>query len=219
MLIDGVEVRASRRVVGTVVALGDSITDTAATTGNANLRWPDALARRLAARHGPTLSVANGGLGGDRLLAPREGEPYFGVPALARLERDVFAQIGVRGVIVFIGVNDIGFNATADELVAGYQQVIAQTHAQGLWVSGATITPFGGSFLDTPEREAVRQAVNTWILASGALDAVFDFATALADPADPSRLAASYDSGDGLHPNDAGCQALADAVDLEALLR
>lgn len=218
MLIDGVDVRAADRVLGTVVMLGDSITDTSATTGNANRRLPDALARRLVARPGPTLSVSNGGLGGDRLLAPREGEDYFGVPALARLNRDVFAQTGVRSVIVFIGVNDIGFNATAEEMIAGFQQVIAQTHAQGLPVFGATITPFGGSFLDTPEREAVRRAVNDWIL-SAPFDGVFDFAAALADPADPTRVAAPFDSGDHFHPNDAGCQALADAVDLAALLR
>jgi lysophospholipase L1-like esterase len=218
MLIDGVDVRAAGRVAGTVVALGDSITDTSATTGNANRRWPDALARRLAARPGTTLSVSNGGLGGDRLLAPRAGEDYFGVPALARLDRDVFAQTGVRGVILFIGVNDIGFDATAEEIIAGYQQVLAQTHAQGLPIFGATITPFGGSFLDTPQREAVRQAVNDWVLGAP-FDGVFDFAAALADPADPSALAAQFDSGDGLHPNDAGCQALADAVDLTALLR
>lgn len=96
--------------------------------------------------------------------------------------------------------------------------MIAQTHAQGLPIFGATITPFGGSFLDTPEREAVRQAVNDWIL-SAPFDGVFDFAAALADPADPTRVAAPFDSGDHFHPNDAGCQALADAVDLTALLR
>jgi lysophospholipase L1-like esterase len=217
MLIDGVDVRASGRVAGTVVMLGDSITDTSATTGNANRRLPDALARRLAARHGPTLSVSNGGLGGDRLLAPRPGEEYFGVPALARLDRDVFAQTGIRSVIVFIGVNDIGFDATAEDMIAGFQQIIAQTHAQGLPVFGATITPFGESFLDTPQREAVRLAVNDWLL-DAPFDGVFDFAAALADPADPSRLAAPFDSGDHLHPNDAGCQALADAVDLRAVV-
>jgi lysophospholipase L1-like esterase len=219
MLIDGVDVRAPGRVFGTVVALGDSITDTSATSGNANRRWPDALARRLTARGGPTLSVSNGGLGGDRLLAPRDGEPYFGAPVLARLNRDAFAQTGVSSVILFIGVNDIGFNATAEELIAGFQQVIAQTHAQGLPILGATITPFGGSFLDTPEREAVRQAVNDWILDDAPFDGVFDFAAALADPANPLALAAAFDSGDHLHPNDAGCQAIADAVDLGTLLR
>jgi lysophospholipase L1-like esterase len=219
MLIDGVDVRTANRTIGSVVALGDSITDTANTTGNANRRWPDALARRLAAQRGPTMSVVNAGLGGNRLLAPRDGEPYWGVAALARLERDVFAQTGVRDVILLEGTNDIGYSASADEIIAGYQQVIAQTHAQGLRIFGGTIPPFKGSFIDTPERQATWTAVNTWIRTSGAFDGVVDVARALADPADPAALAPAYDSGDHLHPNDAGCQAIADAVDLRALLR
>ncbi|MEH1126456.1 SGNH/GDSL hydrolase family protein [Micromonospora sp. CPCC 206061] len=219
MLVDGIDVRASARVTGTVVALGDSITDTSATSGNANKRYPDDLARRLNARRGPTLSVVNAGLGGNRLLAPREGEPYWGVPALARLERDVFAQTGVKSVILFEGVNDIGYSAGADEMIAGYQQVIAQTKAQGLRIYGATITPFGGSFIETPERLATWRAVNEWIRTSGEFDGVFDFAKALGAPGNPEALAPEYDSGDHLHPNDAGCQAMADAVNLDALLR
>ncbi|MGC9666263.1 SGNH/GDSL hydrolase family protein [Planosporangium sp. 12N6] len=219
MFVDGVDVRAPHRVVGTVVALGDSITDTSATTGDANQRWPDHLARRLVARRGPTLSVANAGLGGNRLLAPRDGEAYYGVPALARLDRDVFAQTGARDVIVHIGVNDIGFDATADEIIAGYRQVVVQTHAQGLRVHGSTIAPFGGSFLDAPARVAVRDAVNAWVRTSGVFDSVVDVDRALADPARPGALRPAYDSGDHLHPNDAGCRAIADAVDLTALLR
>jgi lysophospholipase L1-like esterase len=218
MLIDGVDVRAAQRVVGTVVALGDSITDTANTTGNANRRWPDDLARRLAARDGPTLSVANGGLGGDRLLAPRDGEPYFGIAALARLDRDVFAQTAVRDVIMLIGVNDIGFDATAEQIIDGYRQVIAQTHARGLRIFGGTISGFGGSFLFTPQREAVRLAVNSWIRDSRTFDGFFDFATALADPANPAALRPAYDSGDHLHPNDAGCAAIANAVEINSLV-
>ncbi|MFY1632456.1 SGNH/GDSL hydrolase family protein [Solwaraspora sp. WMMB335] len=218
MLVDGIDVRAPGRVVGSVVALGDSITDTSATTGNANRRWPDHLARRLHARPGSTLSVVNAGLGGNRLLAPRDGEPYWGVPALARLERDVYAQTGVRSVILMEGVNDIGYSAPAADIIAGYQQVVAQTRAQGLPIFGGTVTPFGGSFLDTPERQQIWREVNDWIRTSGAFDGVIDFAAAVADPVDPARLAAAYDSGDGLHPNDAGCAAMADAVDLAALL-
>lgn len=219
MLVDGVDVKTSSRTVGAVVALGDSITDTSATTGNANRRWPDALARRLVARPGPTLSVVNAGLGGNRLLAPRDGEPYWGVPALARLERDVFAQTGVTDVILLLGVNDIGYSASAQELIAGFQQVIAQTHAQGLRIFGATIPPFKGSFIETPERLATWRTVNHWIRTSGAFDGVVDAARALAAPDDPEAMAPEYDSGDHLHPNDAGCQAIADAVDLRALLR
>jgi lysophospholipase L1-like esterase len=218
MLIDGVDVRASSRVAGSIVALGDSITDTSATSGNANRRWPDALARALTARPGVTRSVVNAGLGGNRLLAPRDGEPFWGVPALARLERDVFAQTGVREVILLEGVNDIGFSAGADEMIAGFQQVIAQAHTQGLRIFGATITPFGGSFIETPERLATWRTVNKWIRTSGEFDGVFDFARALAAPGDPEALAPEYDSGDHLHPNDAGCQAMADAVDLRILL-
>jgi lysophospholipase L1-like esterase len=218
MMVDGVDVRAANRVVGTVVAIGDSITDTSATTGNANKRWPDDLARRLAALPGRTLSVGNAGLGGDRLLAPRPDGDFWGIPLISRLDHDAYAQTAVTDVIVLIGVNDIGFDATAPELIAGLQQVAAQTRAQNLDVFGGTITPFGGSFLDTPQREATRLAVNAWIKSSHAFDGVIDFAAAVADPADPHRMLPAYDSGDHLHPGDAGCQAMADAVDLRALL-
>ncbi len=218
LLVDGIEVRAPARVTGSVIALGDSITDTSATTGNANRRWPDDLARRLNARPGRTLSVGNAGLGGNRLLEPRPDGDFWGVPALARLERDVFSQTGVRAVILLEGVNDIGFDASAAELIAGYQQVIALTHARGLRIYGATLTAFGGSFVDTPQRRATWTAVNDWIRTSGEFDGVFDFAAATAMPGDPFTLLPAYDSGDHLHPNDAGCQAMADAVNLHQLI-
>ena len=218
LLIDGVDVAADPRVGGSVVALGDSITDTANTTGNANRRWPDDLARRLAARRGATLSVVNAGLGGNRVLEPRPDGDFWGVPALARLDRDVFAQTGVRTVILLEGVNDIGFSAPAGDIIAGYQQVVAQTHARGLRIVGATLTPFGGSFVDTPERRAAWLAVNAWVRGSGAFDAVVDFAAATAVAGDPFTLRPAFDSGDHLHPNDAGCQAMADAVDLGRLI-
>jgi lysophospholipase L1-like esterase len=218
MLVDGVDVRAPERVIGSVVALGDSITDTATTTGNANRRWPDYLSRRLNARPGPTLSVVNAGLGGNRLLEPREGEPYWGVPALARLERDVFTQTGVRAVILLEGTNDIGYSAPAAAIIAGYLQVIAQTHAQGLPIFGGTVPPFGGSFVDTPERREIWAEVNEWIRTSGEFDGVIDFARALGSADDPATLDPAYDSGDHLHPNDAGCEAMANAIDLSALL-
>ena len=198
MLVSGVTVSAPARVIGTVVALGDSITDTANTTGNANRRWPDDLARRLNAR---------------------PGQPYYGVAALDRLDRDVFAQTGVRAVILLEGVNDIGYNATADEIIAGYQRVIARSHARGLAVYGATITPFGGSIVDSATAEKTRTDVNTWITTSHAFDGVIDFAAAVAEPGHPTALNPSYDSGDHLHPNDAGCQAMANAIDLRMLAR
>ncbi len=219
LLVDGIEVRAPARVSGSVIALGDSITDTSATTGNTNRRWPDDLARRLNARPGRILSVGNAGLGGNRLLEPRPDGDFWGVPTLARLERDVFSQTGVRAVILMIGSNDVGFDATAAQIIAGYQQVIALTHARGLPIFGATLTPFGGSFLDTPQRRATWSAVNDWIRNSHAFDGVFDFAAATALPNDPFTLQPAYDSGDHFHPNDAGCQAMADSINLDRLLR
>jgi lysophospholipase L1-like esterase len=194
----GVSVLAEGRVAGAVVALGDSITDGAASTGNANRRWPNDLARRLDAKHGPTLSV---------------------VDALARLDRDVLEQPGARDVIFLEGVNDIGFSqATADQLIPAYQQVIAQVHARGLRIFGATLTPFKGAFYWTPAGEQTREAVNHWILTSGAFDGVIDFGRVTADPADPLVFNPAFDSGDHLHPNDAGYQAMANAVDLNRLL-
>lgn len=218
MVVSGVDVLAVPRVAGSVVALGDSITDTANTTGNANLRWPDDLSRRLNARPGRTLSVVNAGLGGNRLLAPRDGQPYYGVPALARLDRDVFTQAGVRSVILLEGVNDIGFGATASEIISADQQIAAQAHARGLRIFGATITPFGGSIVDSPAGEQTRIDVNNWIMTSHAFDGVIDFGAAVADPANPNALLPAYDSGDHLHPNDAGCQAMANAVNLSMLI-
>lgn len=218
MLADGVDVVPNRQVLGSVVALGDSITDTSATTGNANHRWPDYLARRLDAVRGPTLSVVNAGLGGNRVLLPREGEPFYGVPAVDRLERDVFAQTGVRTVILLEGVNDIGFDATATDLIAGLRLVADRTHAAGLRIIGGTITPFGGSFIESPSRNETWAAVNDWIRHSGTFDAVVDFAAATADPTNPMALNPLYDSGDHLHPNDAGTEAMAAAIDLRLLL-
>jgi lysophospholipase L1-like esterase len=218
MFISGVDVRAASKVIGSVVALGDSITDTAATTGNVNRRWPDDLARRLNALPGPTLSVVNAGLGGNRLLAPRDGQPYYGIPALARLDRDVFTQAGVRAVILLEGVNDIGYGATPGEIISADQQIIAQTHARGLRIYGATITPFGGSIVDNPTAQKTRSEVNNWIMTSHAFDGVIDFAAAVANPSNPTALLPTYDSGDHLHPNDAGCQAMANVIDLSMIV-
>jgi lysophospholipase L1-like esterase len=214
MLADGVDVNQTPRLTGAIVALGDSITDTANTQGNANHRWTDFLARRLAAVHGPTRSVVNAGLGGNRLLADRAGEPFYGVAGLSRLDRDVFAQSGIRSVILLEGVNDIGFSAPAEEIIAGYQQVIDRTHARGLCIFGGTVTPFGGSFLQTPDRVQSWETVNAWVRTSGEFDGVIDFAAATAAPGDRLSLAPAYDSGDHLHPNDAGTQAMANAIDL-----
>ncbi len=203
---------------GTVVAVGDSITDGVGSTADANARWPNDLARRLDAPGGPTLAVADEGIGGNRVLI---GAQCCGASAEARFGRDALDQPGVRDVIVLEGINDIGFSlggVSATRIIAGYQQLIAQAHAQGLKIFGATLLPFQGAGYYTPAGEATREAVNTWIRTSGAFDGVIDFDAVMRDPADPLRLNPAYDSGDHLHPNDVGYQAMADAISLQMLL-
>jgi lysophospholipase L1-like esterase len=217
MLTDGVDVSPAAPVAGTVVAFGDSITDTAATTGNTNRRWPDFLARRLNALPGRALSVANAGLGGNRVLVDR-AEPYYGVAGVNRFQRDALGITGVRTVVLLEGVNDIGYDASADAIITGYRRMIAAAHHEGVRILGATLTPFGGSFIDTPARRQTWQRLNDWIRHSGAFDGVVDFTAATADPADPSRLRPTYDSGDHLHPGDAGTRAMADAVNVTTLV-
>jgi lysophospholipase L1-like esterase len=229
MFADGVDVLPAPRVAGTVVTLGDSITDGAQSTINANRRYPDFLARRLNALPGRTLSVSNAGISGNDLLTFRTDLPFgvvFGPPAPARLARDVLTQAGARSVILLEGINDIGaFSAKASDLIQADQQIIAQAHAAGLRVYGATLVPFGGSNgqyggdYGTPAGERQRQLLNHWIRTSGAFDAVFDFDRALRDPAQPDRMLPRYDSGDHLHPGDVGYRKMADTVDLRILLR
>jgi lysophospholipase L1-like esterase len=217
----------------TVVAFGDSITDGAETTRGANRRWPDVLARRLHGR----LGVVNAGISGNRLLHdpnPPAGHPaegfaeYFGQSALRRFDRDVLAQPGVRTVVVLLGVNDLGHPGTvapvseavtAEDIINAHRLLIARAHAAGLRIIGGTITPFKGDTFGfySPEHEAARQAVNRWIRTSGEYDGVVDFDGTLRDPADPERLLATYDSGDHLHPNDAGMSAMANAIPLHLL--
>jgi lysophospholipase L1-like esterase len=199
-----------------VVALGNSITDGRGSGTNQNDRWPDNLARRLQSdprtRH---VAVLNAGIGGNAVVTGGAGPT-----ALSRLERDVLSQTGARWVILLEGVNDIGgasepgAAAVARSLQVAYRTIIDRVHARGLRIFGATMPPFGGSEYDGPEREAARQSVNQWIRESGAFDAVIDFDAVLRDPAAPSRLLAWTDTGDHLHPNQAGYRLMADAVDL-----
>ena len=203
---------------GTVVALGDSITDGVGSTAGADARWPNDLARRLDALPGPALAVADEGIGGNRVLI---GARCCGASAEARFGRDVLDQPGVRDIIVLEGINDIGFSlgdVSAAQVIAGYRQLIAQAHARGLRIFGATLLPFQGAGYYTAAGEATREAVNTWIRTSGAFDGVIDFDAVMRDPADPLRLNPGYDSGDHLHPNDAGYQAMANAISLQMLL-
>ena len=232
--LSGVSVAAPR--AASVVAFGDSITDGAITTVDANRRWPDFLARRLREQASlRDLGVLNKGIGGNRLLhdgnllpgTPFTGlGPLFGDSALSRFDRDVLAQPGARCVIVLLGINDIGQPTslappseavTVEEMIFGYRQLIARAHERGLRILGATLTPFQDTTIPgyySEANEAKRAAVNRWIRTSGEYDGVVDFDLAVRDPAQPARMLPRFDSGDHLHPNDAGMQAMADAIPL-----
>jgi len=209
-----------------IVTLGDSITDGTRSTPDTNNRWPDWLARRLQTVRDPiagvnnTLGVVNRGISGNRLLSnPPEGS-LAGRSIQERFDRDVLATTGVRYMTLMIGINDIGNSSaanpvSADDLIAGYRQVLARAHAKGIAVYGATLTPFEGAGYYSPEKEVVRQAVNNWIRSSDEFDAVIDFDRVTRDPSHPTRFLPAYDSGDHLHPNDLGYQAMGNAVPLE----
>ncbi len=212
-MIARVEVMAPSATAA-VVTFGDSITDGARSTTDTNSRWPDQLARRLAARKGPGVAVLNAGISGNRVLGDGAG-----VSALARFDRDVLMQTGVTHVVVMEGINDIGIarnnpSPSAEDLIAGHKQLIERAHARGLKIYGVTLTPFEGAPYYTPEGEAKRQALNSWIRSSGAYDGVIDFDMVTRDPAAPTKFLPAYDSGDHLHPGDAGYKAMGDAVDL-----
>lgn len=225
LLLSAIEVEAAPAAQA-VAILGDSITDGASASLGVDARWPDFLAQRLAP-HG--VAVINAGISGGRLLS--DG---MGANALARFERDVLAQPGVRSVVVLLGINDISWPGTAfapqeklptlEELTSGYAQLVAQARSRGVRVVGATLTPFAGALPGTPlsdyyqlDKDALRQQVNAWIRASGLFDAVLDFDAWTRDPAHPLRLLPAYDSGDHLHPGDAGNRALAEGIALPLL--
>jgi lysophospholipase L1-like esterase len=203
---------------GVIVTIGNSITDGTASTRNTNHRWPDLLAQRLLTSSEPPKGVANVGISGNRVLSPGGGPS-----ALARFDRDVLTQPGVTHVIVLEGINDIGNSVaagvSADDIIYGLHQLADRAHERGLVVFGATLTPAGPRPPYTPELEAKRVAVNTWIRESGVFDGVIDFDAATRDPNDPKRMLKAYDSGDHLHPGDAGYKAMADAIDLTIFRR
>jgi lysophospholipase L1-like esterase len=212
--LTGLEVDAPAKSVA-IVTLGDSITDGVHSTADANKRWPNRLAERLRSQKGGSkVAVLNAGISGNRVL-----HDMVGTNASARLDRDVLVQSGARYLIVLEGINDIGFpgTATADEIIAGHLQIIDRAHAMGFKVYGGTLTPFQ-AFLPgiyyTSDGEAKRQAVNQWIRTCGAYDAVIDFDKAIREPSNPATMRPAYDSGDNLHPNDAGYRAMANAIDL-----
>lgn len=194
----------------TVAALGDSITDGFGSTPNANHRWTDYLAERISTRPPPGRpGVANEGISGNRVLSGG-----FGQSARQRFDRDVLGRAGVETAILLEGINDINTGSSADQLIAGYRQLISRAHAQDVCLLGGTLTPNEGGGADA---EARRQAVNDFVRTSGEFDGVIDFDAALRDPTDPRRFLDAYDSGDGLHPGDAGYEAMAAAVPLRLL--
>lgn len=220
-VVSRVEVVAPQSV-GTLVTFGDSITDGTRSTPNANNRWPDQFVRRLLTQSQPLkMAVANAGIAGNRVLG--DAAYNVGVNALARFDVDALEPPGAKYVIVLEGINDIG-NArqnptpTAEDLIAGYKQLIERAHSRGLKIYGATLTPFYGAPYYTEVGEAKRQAVNQWIRTSNAYDGVIDFDKATRDPNDPKKFLAAYDACDHLHPNDAGYKAMANSIDL-ALFR
>ena len=204
-----------------IVALGDSITDGTKSTTDKNERWPDTLARRLQANKKTTqVSVLNVGIGGNRILHDGAGEN-----ALARLDRDVLAQGGVRYLIILEGINDIGGNTRAQsrgeeqvqatDLIGAFEQIVARAHERNVLVYGATILPFRGAAYFSEAGEAERQAVNNWMRTSGKLDGVIDLEAATRDEQDKSRLTKTADSGDHLHPADEGYRMMGNAIDLK----
>jgi len=216
-VLNRVEVQAPKSVGG-LVTFGDSITDGTRSTPDTNDRWPDELVRRMFSQsRGVMLGVMNAGIAGNRVLS--EGAFQAGINALARFDRDALLQSGVTHIVVMEGINDIGNARTnptpsAEDIIAGYLQLIGEAHSRGIKIYGATLTPFYGAFYYTDAGEAKRQAVNQWIRTGKAFDGVIDFDAATRDSSDPKKLQAAFDSCDHLHPNDAGYKAMAAAVDL-----
>jgi lysophospholipase L1-like esterase len=225
--ISGVEVQTGGKAV---VVLGDSISDGVGSTPDANRRWPDHLAERLLKRS--AWGVVNMGISGNRVLSGGLGDS-----ALTRFDRDVLSVPGAAYVIVFMGVNDLGISyghaegpmaeafkalvpphpVTAEQMIAGYRQLIDRAHSKGLKIIGATITPYGGAAYYSAEGERIRQAINTWIRTGRAFDGVIDFDAVIRDPADPTRIKEGFHMGDHLHGSDAAYGAMAQAIDLSLL--
>ena len=217
--LKGVDVQVTDSNAAAVVAFGDSITDGALSTENANHRWPDYLATRL--KENPAtahLSMLDQGIGGNCILIH-----CVGPNALARFDHDVLAQTGVKYLIVLEGITDIGrlhspnlpdYKLSAEDLEQGLMQLVARAHVHGIKVFGATLTPYKGAGYFTEKGEQIREALNQWILTSGVFDGTIDFDKATRDPANPLMFSPQADGGDHLHPKDAGYSAMADAIDL-----
>jgi lysophospholipase L1-like esterase len=216
--LKGIDVETSDKAAS-IVTFGDSITDGAHSTRNANARWPDVLARRLQAnKKTADLGVLNEGIGGNRVLHDNTGPS-----ALARFDRDVLAQAGVKYLVIMESINDIGHATdpakpydivTAEDLIGGLSQLATRAHTHGIKVIGATLTPFVGAKYQSPAGEEMRQAVNKWIRTTNQLDGVIDFDKVTTDPTHPGMFLPLDDSGDHLHPGDAGYKAMGESIDL-----
>lgn len=219
IFLKGVDVQAGDKAAS-IVTFGDSITDGAQSTRNANARWPDVLARRLQAdKKTAERGILNQGIGGNRVLHDTTGPS-----ALARFDRDVIAQAGVKYVVLLESINDIGHATdphkpydviTADDLIFGLSQLATRAHTHDIKVIGATLTPFVGANYQSPAGETMRQAVNQWIRTTPLLDGVIDFDKVTTDPTHPGMLLPLADSGDHLHPADAGYKTMGDSIDLK----
>jgi lysophospholipase L1-like esterase len=216
--LKGVDVTADNKAAS-IITFGDSITDGAHSTRDANARWPDVLARRLqAGKKTANLGVLNQGIGGNRVLHDNTGPS-----ALARFDRDVLAQAGVKYLVIMESINDIGHATdpakpydvvTAEDLITGLGQLATRAHTHGIKVIGATLTPFVGAKYQSPAGEEMRQAVNKWIRTTNQLDGVIDFDKVTTDPTHPGMFLILDDSGDHLHPGDAGYKAMGESIDL-----
>jgi lysophospholipase L1-like esterase len=216
--LKGVDVTADNKSAS-IVTFGDSITDGAHSTRDANARWPDVFARRLQAnKKTADLGVLNEGIGGNRILHDTTGPS-----ALARFDRDVLAQTGVKYLVIMESINDIGHATdpakpydvvTAEDLIAGLSQLATRAHTHGIKVIGATLTPFVGAKYQSPAGEEMRQAINKWIRTTNQLDGVIDFDKVTTDSTHPGMFLPLDDSGDHLHPGDAGYKAMGESIDL-----
>ena len=213
-----------------IVFFGNSITDGACSTADANNRWPDHIAERLQKEGRPDVAVVNEAYSGDRVLMNG-----MGTNALSRFDMSVLSHPRVSAVVMMMGINDIGWpgkgamtpsdpEPTAEDIEDGYKQIIDRAHAHGLRFVGVTLTPFADSFAGTPsagyytpEKERIREAVNEWIRGNRSADGLIDFDKVIEDPKNPNHINPAYDCGDHLHPNDAGYKAMAEAVDLDVI--
>jgi lysophospholipase L1-like esterase len=216
--VKGIDVQPKDKAAA-IITIGDSITDGAKSTRDANHRWPDILAQRLQAdKKTAKLAVLNEGISGNRVLHDQAGPNV-----ISRFDRDVLAQSGAKYLIILESINDIGHGTrlqnpddvvSAEDLIFGIQQMVLRAHLHGIKVYGATLTPYEGAGYFSPEGEKIREAINTWIRTNGNVDGVIDFDKVTSDPAKPTMFLPAYDSGDHLHPNDAGYKAMGEAIDL-----